>query len=178
MYLLFVSVKMSRARITDADRSRLIECYENGEDFLTLAGILGVKRQTAYSIIRRYQENGRRERGPHGGSRAPVLDGESVDFLLMLIEDNPCITIREMNRTLQEGFPNKPFVSDSTVSRSLDNNLITVKQAHNIPGEQNLARVKEDRVDYAYWMYKTGMKTTSSVCGRNWVQYVHKMCIW
>ena len=126
MCILFLPVKIPQARITDADRSRLIECYENGENFLTLAGIFGVKRQTAYSIIRRYQENGRRERGPHGGGRAPVIDGESVDFLLMLIEDNPCITIREMNRTLQEVFPNKPFASDRTVSRALDSTLITV----------------------------------------------------
>ena len=41
-------------RIASTDRERIIESYESGEDFLTIAAALNMKRTTAYSIVRHY----------------------------------------------------------------------------------------------------------------------------
>jgi hypothetical protein len=76
----------------------------------------------------------------------------------MLIEANPCITLREMNATLREVFSRKPHVTTSTISRALEGELITLKQAHNIPAERNSPAVKESRYTYAHWMFENGMQ--------------------
>ena len=118
-------------QLSDEDRRRLVESFEQNEDFLVVADTLRVHRCTAYSVIRRFQETGQVARSQVAGGRPPKLDNESLDFLVMLIENNPCITLREMNNTLREIFPQKPNVSPSTVSRALEGELITLKQAHN-----------------------------------------------
>ena len=61
-------------RITDADRGRLIECFTNGEDFVSLAANLGMNRAIAYTIIRRYQQHGQVARRPRAGGRPRSLD--------------------------------------------------------------------------------------------------------
>ena len=49
--------KMSRCyrRVSDTDRERMIERYEQDEDFFTTANGLGISRTTAYAVIRQYQ---------------------------------------------------------------------------------------------------------------------------
>ena len=145
------------SRITDADRGRLIECFTNGEDFVSLSANLGINRATAYSIIRRYQQHGQVARRPRAGGRPQSLDRESIDFLVLLIEANPCITLNELNATLHEIFPRKPNVSTMTVSRALQGELITLKLAHNVPNTRNSPEVKERRLEYATWMYDEGI---------------------
>lgn len=46
------------ARISEEDKQRIIDKYEANEDFLITAADLGIKRTTAYSIIRKYQRTG------------------------------------------------------------------------------------------------------------------------
>ena len=145
-------------RIADDDRQRIIECFNNGQDFLTLAATLGVKRTTTYSIVRRYNQNGYVLRRPNAGGRRVLLDHEAVDFLIMLIEANPCYTLNEMNNQLRDIFPRQPRVSTMTLSRHLKNELITMKQARNIPQNRNSLEVKEQRVAYANWMFEEGIQ--------------------
>ena len=97
--------------VSEEDRRRLTECYSRGEDFIALAHALHVKRTTAYTIIRRYQATGEVSRGPAAGGRKSKMDQEAIDFIVSLIEANPCITLREMKATLLEIFPQKPEVS-------------------------------------------------------------------
>ena len=47
-----------RNYISPEDRRRLIAKYEANEDFLVTAAELGIKRTTAYRIIRNYQKKG------------------------------------------------------------------------------------------------------------------------
>ena len=42
--------------ISPEDKKRLVEKYEANEDFLVTAAELGIKRTTAYGIIRNYQK--------------------------------------------------------------------------------------------------------------------------
>ena len=98
-------------RHTLEDRQRVVDSFERGEDFIALAETLNIKRTTAYSIVRRYQATGRVAVDPAAGGRPRKLDDVSVDFLISLIDANPCITLKEMRTTLHEIFPQNPQVS-------------------------------------------------------------------
>ena len=45
-----------------------------------------------------------------------------------------------------------------TVSRALEGELITLKQARNIVGNRNSPEVKAERLAYAHWMYEIGLQ--------------------
>ena len=38
-------------RVNYFDRERIVDAYENGEDFIALAATLNIKKTTAYTII-------------------------------------------------------------------------------------------------------------------------------
>ena len=94
-----------RYRITsDEARRRIILAYDNQEDFVTVASNLGIRRTTAYEIVRNYVNNGRIHR-IHAGGRQRVLDNETIDFVVTLIESNPAITLHEMIHTVRQTWP-------------------------------------------------------------------------
>ena len=127
-------------RVTLQDRERIIEAYEEEEVFLAVAHTLGIKRTTAYEMVRKFRRTGEIESRHKEGGRPKKLDNEALDFLVMLIEDKPTISVRELNETLQEGFPNKSRVSNCTVKRALDGELVTLKMCRNIPQDRNSTR--------------------------------------
>ena len=49
---------MRHQRINSTDKQRLVDAHARGEDYVSLAQQLNVKRTTAYAIIRRASENG------------------------------------------------------------------------------------------------------------------------
>ena len=57
----------------------------DGGDFVALAATLRINRCTAYSIIRCYQRHGRTD-STHAGGRPRVIDNETLDLAVMLIE--------------------------------------------------------------------------------------------
>ena len=73
-------------RVSDADRGRIVEAYQEGLDYVVCAAQLGVRRSTAYSIIRRFQETGATEAAARGGGRPPKMDSEMRD-VMMLVDD-------------------------------------------------------------------------------------------
>lgn len=144
-------------RVSDEDRERIIKRFEEGEDFLDTAAELQIPRTTAYEVIRKFTTTGERQGQQGRGGRPSLLDDEAKDFLVMLIEATPTITIKELNDTLRQTFPNKPHVCNATVSRALDGELITLKQVRNIPLNRNSESVKTARVAFANYMYDDGI---------------------
>ena len=141
-------------RISDIDRQRIIDKYENGEDFLTAARELGIKRTTAYQIVRKHLEMPVADNEAAAApGRRKKLDNECIDFLVMLLEANPTMPVKELNQTLQEIFPTKPRVSDVTISRYLEGELITRKICENIQEQRNSQRIKDSRAAFAHDMY-------------------------
>ena len=65
------------------------------------------------------------------------MDAEMRDFCLMLVDDLPSITLKEMNRLMRATWPQKPIVNDCTIARALSGMLVTVKKAHDIPVNRN-----------------------------------------
>lgn len=138
--------------ISPEDKRRLVEKYEANEDFLVTAAELGIKRTTAYGIIKKYQEKGHVDDGRVDSGRKRKIDDESLDFLVLMIEAVPTITLNELNQALREAFPTKPHVCVSTISRALDAALITIKKCENVPHDRNSPAVKEVRVQFAHYM--------------------------
>ena len=145
-------------RVQEVDRRRIICVYERGEDFVEAARVLNIPRTTAYSIIRRFQQTGERVAANPAGGRKRKLDDESVDFLALLIECNPTITLQELRSTLYDLWPHKPRVALSTIQRCLDGQLITLKACNDVPGSRNSLATKDSRVEYAQWMYTEGLQ--------------------
>ena len=148
---------MPRTRIALGDRQRIVDSFTNGEDFVALANHLGIRRTTAYSIVRCFQTTGRIETIQRGG-RSSLIDNETVDFIIMLIEDNPLYTLRSLVSEVREVFPTKPFFSVTTLSRALEVELISLKLVHDIPAERNSDRIKAARKTYAQWMVEQGIQ--------------------
>lgn len=146
-------------RISLQDRQRIVDSFVNGEDFVATAGLLGVKRTTAYTIVRRYERTGMvGTLDPAGRGRPSKLDDESINFLIMLIEANPSITLKRLNEEFRDTWPDKPHVSDSTISRALDAQLITLKKSHDVPVTRNSPATKNSRAAYAHFMYTLGIQ--------------------
>lgn len=81
-----------------------------------------------------------------------------MDFLVLLIEAVPTITIKELNTTLRDIWPRKPIVCDTTIARVIDGALITLKKCDNVPHDRNSPDVKEARVQFAHYMYERGLQ--------------------
>ena len=145
-------------RTRNEDRARLIDCYERGEDFVALADTLGVKRTTAYAIIRRFQNINVVE-AMHAGGRPKIIDNETLDFIVMLIEADPLLTLIQVKILVRQIWPAKPEFSVSTLSRYLDGELISLKNVHDVPTQRNSDAVKEARHVHADWLLAEGIQS-------------------
>ena len=75
-----------------------------------------------------------------------------------MIEATPTVTLKSLNDALRITWPEKPPVCRSTLARALDGALITLKKCDNIPHSRNSATVKDARLEYAHFMYETGLQ--------------------
>ena len=99
---------------SNADRNRIIDAFENEGDYLQVAETLGIKRQTARSIVVTYIRQNRRDARQRRGARPPKVDQDMKDALEIIINENPLLTLDQINDELRHRCPNKPRVSKST----------------------------------------------------------------
>ena len=78
---------MQCAKITDVVKQRIIAAYEYHENYEETAQVLGISRNTAYSIIRRYRRNGVISK-PRGGAHNNKLDDEMVQAIVTVVEEH------------------------------------------------------------------------------------------
>ena len=101
-------VKMPRARIAVIDKERLLRAHQRGDDYFTLADNLGIKRRTAYAIIRRAEGWNRVVELPRGGrSRHVKVDDDMQHALQVIIDENPAFTLNQINAALRECLKNR-----------------------------------------------------------------------
>ena len=130
-------------RVTLQDRKRIIEAYQEDEDFLTVTNTHGIKQTTAYDIVRKFSRTREVADRYKVGGHPKLFDNKSIDYLVMLTEANSSISVKDMNGCLQQTFQNKPHVSDSAVQITVDGELIK----HSI-------RVKQACAEFADYMYE------------------------
>ncbi|XP_030846747.1 uncharacterized protein LOC115926220 [Strongylocentrotus purpuratus] len=143
--------------ISNTDRGRLAEAFDNQQDYLQLADTLGINRSTARSIVATYVDTGRVQKLPRGGARNVKMDVDMRNHLENIIDANPLLTLRQMKESLAHNLPDKPAVSTSSVARALDGMMLTLKMAEDVPDARNAPRVVEQRLEYAEWFLEHGV---------------------
>ena len=143
--------------ISYVDRQRLIKAFENDKDWITLAENLGIKRQSARSIILKYRRTGEAGRRKRGGNRPQKIDDEMLSFMVNLIEQKPTITLKEIQSRMIIELPDKPPVTHQTISNKLDGVLYSVKDLRSVPVNWNHPTVKEERRQYTEWLMSNGL---------------------
>ena len=138
-----------------ADKLRLAAAYDNGDDHVALAQVLGIKRTTAASIVAKHAL-GKPVEQPRGGRREQrvLVTPEVIETLIAIVEESPGFTLRQIGDHLYQR--NGVRLSISTISRVLDAQLIRVKKLEIAPVERNLPRIKMDRQVYAEWLLGLG----------------------
>ena len=158
-------------RISNEDRQRLITAFqENDVDYLELADRLGIKRQTARSIVSTFLQTGRTFKLPRGGNRNAKIDNDMRDRLRASLNADPLATLVQLKADLEASLPNKPRIATSTIARTLDGMLYTSKLAQDIPRQRNAQRVVDNRAEYAQWFMEEaalGRPVFIDECGYN-----------
>lgn len=146
--------KMIRRRVISlVDKQRIVAAYNNPEaDYVEVAETLGILRGTAWSIVRRYLDDGEVVVRKRGGGRRQIGDQQMIDCLVETVGQHPTFTLSQLNHELQLQLPWKPHVSDSTIHRLLRGQLITMKKLETPPAERNRQDVKEARKAHAEWV--------------------------
>jgi hypothetical protein len=153
-----MAVRGRYRQIPDIDRNRLIDAFEADDaDYLEVADTLGINHSTARSIVGLYLRDGRRNKLPKGGPINRKIDDDMRDALQRYLDDNPLMTLGQLNAQLRADLPNKPFVTTSTVARTLDGMLMTLKLAEDVPEQRNEQRILDARVVFANWFLQHGV---------------------
>lgn len=142
------------AKISDEKYELVVSAIERGDSIANIARWLNVKSKTVTSIRRRYELTGRRDRILRGGDRVPKLGVEHMQLLLASLDENPLLTLKEMRRSLQDRFDGLDL-SEATVSRALDKQLITLKclsRDADVPVARNTPENRARRQEFAEWL--------------------------
>lgn len=129
-------------------RKRLVDKYQAGEDYMVLARELGIKKDTAYRIVKGNRQ-GESRRGKARGQQVGKLNDVMKTFICQCVDNQPTITLKEICQKLSDDHDMR--VSDSTVSRVLSGFLYTLKKVENVPEARNSIVNKQKRGNYAQW---------------------------
>jgi transposase len=143
--------KAKRRRISTNEREAIIRDYENDQDFINTANIMGIKAATARSIVREFIKTGKRESLSFRGPRNVKVNSEMRLLIVEMQDANPLITLKEINHRLQEQLPGKPKICDQSVANVLEGELFSTKQVYLSPIPRKSPRVLELRKEYAIW---------------------------
>ena len=142
---------MTRRSISEEDKRRLIDAYEDGKSYEEVADVLGIKRGTAYHVIRRFKKTGVVAR-TRGGRNHQLVDEEMEGAAVSIVEQHAEFTLAQINHELRLRLPDKPHVCDNTVSNMLHGRFITMKLLRDVPAQRNCPRVKTARREMAEWL--------------------------
>lgn len=139
------------------DRERLTNAFTTGQNWVLLAAQLGIKRQTARSVIVSFERNdGRVAPLPKGGLRPKRLTNEMVETMISYLGSNAAATLDQVKEHLLTHFPDL-IVSIHTISRALDCAFITLKKLYSVPDTWNTDVAKEGRLQHVQWLLNLGI---------------------
>ncbi|XP_039606480.1 uncharacterized protein LOC120527295 [Polypterus senegalus] len=111
-----------------------------------------ISRFTVSTIIRRFREENRIERLPHGGGRTSMFSPHQETLIVDMVRENNTIKLYEFEDHVH--FEGIDCVSLSTVDRVLKRNRLRMKQLYRAPFERNSDRVKEQRFQYVQRVFE------------------------
>ena len=141
-----------KARNTsNQDRVHVINAWKSGlrgRQFSDFVALLNVKLRTAYQIVKVWRETGR-ENACYKGGPLQRWTPEYTDLLVSEIEENPLLTLKEMQAVLYAG--TSEHFTESSISKHLQDACITLNKLVKAPMERNRADVIESRRVHAEW---------------------------
>ena len=80
-------------------KQTIIDAFRRDDDYVEAAKLLGVKRTTAYGIVRRWKEKGvvEQQRGGFRLQRVKV-DDEMREMAVRIVEEHPAFTLKQITR--------------------------------------------------------------------------------
>ena len=145
-----ISIRGSYKSVSETDRDRLLDAHKTGNDFLAVAKVLGING-TAYNIVK----TGREFKLAKGGAIARKIDNEIVSKAVEFFEENPLLTLKQLNSLLRAHLLEKPIFTKQTLSRALEGQLNTVKIARDCPA--NSSSTIDARYKISQWLMSEDM---------------------
>ena len=146
-------------KISLTDRQRIVEAYNAGSDWKTLADHLNIKFKTAESIIRKFISKNEIAPRPRGGARNMKVSNTMKNELMNIVHDHPEYTLTQMNAELRNRNADAPNISDSTVAHVIEGMSITTKKLKDVNQEWDRDRVLTERQQYVEWYHEVGANT-------------------
>ena len=100
-----------RGRVSNVERQRLVDAFEDGNDYHELAALLSIPYQTARSIMRVWLAEGRVQRLPEGGARNIKLTDDMQAFIRDFVLQQSFTTIAAVGQELAVLFPDTAILS-------------------------------------------------------------------
>lgn len=129
---------------SDEVRQRVRQAFEEEEDWLNIATLLGVKRPTVYRWVDAWEgglDVPRRNR-----TRKRALNEAQIDELVSWVENDSTVTLSALQMRISAEFAKE--VSLTTVARYLDGRLLTLKKLHPFSETMNSSENKRLRRKY------------------------------
>lgn len=147
-------------RIASVDKQRLYDAFLRKEDYVELAKQLGIKRTTAWAIIKRAEENGGEITRPRGGIRltSVKVTDNMVETAVAITQEHPEFTLNQINGELRLRLPHSPAIGRTTLANMLSGRLISLKKLEDAPPERNSQAVKNQRFEFAEWLMRNGIQ--------------------
>ena len=146
---------MTYTKISINDRECVVGAFRRGENFILLAGQLGIKERTARHIVELFVKEGRVRTKPKHKRGAQKVNKEMVERLVGWVQENAAITLVELRSKLMTAYTGLT-ITQQAISGHLDKKLITVKQLRSINSEWNSIESKQQRHDFATWFINEG----------------------
>lgn len=143
---------MPYSKISAEDKDRLYQTYVRGEDYVHAAEVMGIKRTTAYHIVRRAEGRQGVVTLPRGGKRIVKITDQMKAVIVDIVNTHPDFSLKAINAELRVRLPLERHVSTTSISNVLKGQLITLKKLEDAPTERNSNLTKQRRRDYAAWL--------------------------
>ena len=119
---------------------------------------MGIKRRTAYAIVRRAEGRGGVVELPRGGRRHIKVDDDMRRELEMIVNENPAFTLAQINTALRQRLSQKPHISRTVLADTLQAALLVIEKLEDCPAERNSEATKLQRKEYAEWILQHGVR--------------------
>lgn len=133
--------------ISTPDRRRLVEAHDRGDDYVVVANALGIKKDTAYRIIKRRST----ESSKRGGCRQNTVKvtAEVTAAVTQMVDNNCSVTLKQITNKMYD--EHNIRLSSTSINRILTGSLYSMKKMQLMPEARNSADNKRKRQVYATW---------------------------
>ena len=101
-----------------------------------------------------------------------------LDFIVEILEENPLVTVSNLNKELRRRYPNKPEICDKTLSNAIDSLAFTLKLSRDTSAQRN--SWDKSRPKTTSWMDDEcgSRKFIKNLHWRIWMHHPHQTQFW